>query len=132
MLLVVAYAGMGGNAGGGGDGGDGGGSGGMNGGEGGEGGKGGARRDVSVQVASRPQIGRSAPTVGFITVWSAQRGRASTGSPTPSSSGVDCSRREAGCCATLSDCSWRSAIRRPSTIGGGGKAQLHIASLVPP
>jgi hypothetical protein len=57
VLLVVAYAGMGGTAGGGGDGGAGGGSGGMSGGAGGEGGKGGARSGVSVQVASRPQIG---------------------------------------------------------------------------
>ena len=60
VLLVVAYPKMGevgGRAGGGGDGGAGGGSGGMSGGAGGEGGKGGARRSVSVQVASRPQIG---------------------------------------------------------------------------
>tara|TARA_B100000787_G_scaffold99028_1_gene73087 strand:+ start:185 stop:355 length:171 start_codon:yes stop_codon:yes gene_type:complete len=55
MLLVVAYAIMGGFAGGGGDGGAGGG-GGRKGVAGGEGGKAGARRSVSVQVASRPQI----------------------------------------------------------------------------
>ena len=54
MLLVVAYAIMGGFAGGGGDGGAGGG--GRKGVAGGEGGKAGARRSVSVQVASRPQI----------------------------------------------------------------------------
>ena len=103
-LEVVAYREMGGCAGGGGEGGAGGGGGGMNSGAGGEGGKGGARRGVSVQVASRPQIGCGAPAVGFITVWSVQRGSASTGSPTPSSSVVVCSRRAAGCGASSSNC----------------------------
>ena len=103
-LEVVANSGIGGCAGGGGGGGAGGGGGGANGGAGGEGGKGVARRGVSVQVASRPQIGFGAPAVGFITVWSVQRGSASTGSPTPSSSVIVCSRRAAGCGASSSNC----------------------------
>jgi len=57
VLVVVANIGMGGNAGGGVGGGAGDGCGGIAGGAGGEGGKGGARRGVSVQVASKPQIG---------------------------------------------------------------------------
>ena len=63
-----------------------------------------------MQVASRPQIGPSTPEVGFSTVWSAQRGRASGGSPTPSSAGVDCSRRVAGGgTSSVEGCNWRRA-----------------------
>ena len=36
-----------------------------------------------MQVASRPQIGCGAPAVGFITVWSVQRGSASPAAPPP-------------------------------------------------